>query len=167
MNTNIWIRNSVDTWVTTCDTKNEGFERNGTYNTNFCRFKVCSTKRVQNSVASTRFQGFCITQNTKKVRLEWVIAEINRFCKQSPAFKNSLQDFVLCLSLLLSSPTWGVLFLTKAPSTKGRAKTILGPFSSLWSPYRTILGEHPSPKSKKTPCERHGFLWFSHILFQS
>ena len=44
-----------------CDTLNQGFERNGTYIPKFHCFKVCKTKPVENSVTSTRCQGFYTT----------------------------------------------------------------------------------------------------------
>ena len=56
--------------VTMCDTRNQGFERNGTYITKYHRFKNCKTKPVEHSVTSTRFQGFYTTLNTDKVSFE-------------------------------------------------------------------------------------------------
>ena len=56
--------------VTMCDTRNQGFERNGTYITKYHRFKNCKTKPVEHSVTSTRFQGFHTTLNTDKVSFE-------------------------------------------------------------------------------------------------
>ena len=148
-----WIWNSGYTRVTMCDTLNQGFEWNGTYITKLYRFKVCSTKRVENSVTSTRFQGFCTTLNTQKVRFEWVSAEINDIYKHSPTTRNTCPDFVPDNSWLLWSSTWSTLVFVvpTVTGTKGCAKTVFRLVSSLWSPYEPILESSILQKANQNP----------------
>ena len=135
--------------VTMCDTLNQGFEWNGTYITKYHRFKNCKTKPVEHSVTSMRFQGFCTTLNTQKVRVEWVSAQINEFYKHSPTIKNTRQDFVLDYSLLFSYSMWSTLFLAKPTGTEGCAKTVFRLVSCLWSPYEVILESSPPQNQAK------------------